>query len=293
MVGCDPGEADGGYVFSGGNTNRDYELLVEAAEGLDHPVRIASTWTPTRPLPPTYTLDPPQDGERQVTVRRSGGTPLIYMAYHMPAGSAPDFAAVEMLSNVFGDTPASGRGVEAAIRPCQNARGVAHYLRDAFQPIGDHLGVFHEVGQWVDYAGDDGLFRKYRIVFIDGRPFAGHMAIADRWDVWYLNAGMSVSASKRREEEAFMRSFDINFARRHEVALTAMADWIGLDYFTVDCAESKNGSLLIFEADNTAIVHNMDPPNIFPYKAPQMRKIFHAFAAMLNRRARPVREKAA
>jgi glycosyltransferase involved in cell wall biosynthesis len=45
------GTTDGGYVFAGGNTNRDYELLVEAAEGLDFPVRIASTWTPCRPLP--------------------------------------------------------------------------------------------------------------------------------------------------------------------------------------------------------------------------------------------------
>jgi hypothetical protein len=183
------------------------------------------------------------------------------------------------------------------VRPRGSHAGAGLAKLDDCAAIGRYLEhrPEHEffISRFVDYAGDDGLFRKYRIVFIDGRPFAGHMAIADRWDVWYLNAGMSVSASKRREEEAFMRSFDIDFARRHEVALTAMADWIGLDYFTVDCAESKNGSLLIFEADNTAIVHNMDPPNIFPYKAPQMRKIFHAFAAMLNRRARPVREKAA
>jgi glutathione synthase/RimK-type ligase-like ATP-grasp enzyme len=144
------------------------------------------------------------------------------------------------------------------------------------------------ISRFVDYSSEDGLFRKYRIVFIDGRPFACHMAIAERWDVGYLNAGMSVSASKRREEEAFIRTFDTGFARRHEVALTAMADWIGLDYFTVDCAETRSGSLLIFEADNTAIVHNMDPPNVFPYKTPQMRKIFHAFAAMLNRRARHI-----
>jgi hypothetical protein len=149
------------------------------------------------------------------------------------------------------------------------------------------------ISRFVDYASDDGLFRKYRIVFVDGRPFACHMAITDRWDVWYLNAGMSASASKRREEAAFMRTFDTGFAWRHEIALTAMADWIGLDYFTVDCAETKSGSLLVFEADNTAIVHNMDPPNVFPYKAPQMRKVFDAFAAMLNRRARSVREKAA
>ena len=60
---------------------------------------------PPRVLPPTYTLDPPQDGERQVTVRRVGGTASIYMAYHMPAGPAPDFAAVEMIASVLGDTP--------------------------------------------------------------------------------------------------------------------------------------------------------------------------------------------
>jgi hypothetical protein len=44
--------------------------------------------------------------------------------------------------------------------------------------------------------------------------------------------------------------------------------------------------LLIFEADNTAVVHDMDPPDIFPYKLPQMRKVFDAFAAMLDHRAR-------
>ncbi len=60
---------------------------------------------PQRTLPATYTLDPPQDGEREITVRRVGGTPLIFMGYHVPAGSAPDFAAVEMIASVLGDTP--------------------------------------------------------------------------------------------------------------------------------------------------------------------------------------------
>ena len=64
-----------------------------------------------------------------------------------------------------------------------------------------------------------------------------------------------------------------------------MADRVGLDYFTVDCAENKSGELLIFEADNTAVVHNMDSPEVFPYKGPQMSKIFDAFAAMLVRHA--------
>jgi hypothetical protein len=149
------------------------------------------------------------------------------------------------------------------------------------------------LSRFVNYANEDGLFRKYRVVFVDGRPYACHMAIADRWDIWYLNAGMSNSAAKRLEEETFMRTFDIGFARRHQTALAAMADRIGLDYFTIDCAENKRGELLIFEADNTAVVHNMDSPDVFPYKPPQMRKIFEAFAAMLQGRARSGREHAA
>jgi hypothetical protein len=119
------------------------------------------------------------------------------------------------------------------------------------------------------------------------------MAIAERWDIWYLNAGMAESAAKRLEEETFMRTFDIGFGRRHHSALIAMADRIGLDYFTVDCAETKDGSLLIFEADNTAVVHNMDSPELFPYKPPQMRKVFEAFSAMLERHAKRLAERAA
>ncbi len=68
---------------------------------------------------------------------------------------------------------------------------------------------------------------------------------------------------------------------------------VGLDYFTIDCAENKLGDLLIFEADNTAVVHNMDSPELFPYKPPQMRRIFEAFAAMLHDRAGQARERAA
>jgi hypothetical protein len=137
------------------------------------------------------------------------------------------------------------------------------------------------------------LFRKYRIVFVGGRPYACHLAIAHCWDIWYLNAGMSQSASKRREEENFMRAFDSEFSRRHECALSAIAARVGLDYFIVDCAEARDGALLVFEADNTAIVHDMDPVDLFPYKQPQMRKIFDAFTAMLNCRATQQQARAA
>lgn len=63
---------------------------------------------PDDPLDRTYTTEPPQDGERTVVLRRVGNTQLIDLAYHVPSGSARDYAAVEMLAYIFGAEP-SGR----------------------------------------------------------------------------------------------------------------------------------------------------------------------------------------
>jgi hypothetical protein len=183
------------------------------------------------------------------------------------------------------------------VRPRGSHAGVGLAKIDNRAAIDRYLAARPEqqffISRFVDYSDDDGLFRKYRVAIVDGRPYACHMAIADRWDIWYLNAGMAFSASKRLEEADFMRDFDDAFAARHQSALAAMIDRVGLDYFTIDCAENDNGELLIFEADNTAVVHNMDSPEQFPYKPAQMRKIFDAFAAMLSRHARVARERAA
>lgn len=141
------------------------------------------------------------------------------------------------------------------------------------------------IAPFVDYSGPDHCFRKYRVAFIDGRPYACHMAIADHWMIHYLNADMRASATKRAEEAAFIAGFDSGFARRHEAALKAIATTLRLDYFAIDCAETRDGALLLFEADIAMIVHAMDPPEIYPYKGPQMRKVFAAFRAMLRRRA--------
>lgn len=176
------------------------------------------------------------------------------------------------------------------VRPRGTHAGVGLAKVDDATMLVDYLAAHEQqeffVARFVDYASGDGLFRKYRLAMVDGKPYACHMAIADRWDIWYLNAYMAFSEEKRAEEESFMRDFDAAFGRRHRAALEEMSRRVGLDYFTIDCAENKNGDLLIFEADNTAVVHNMDSPDVFPYKQPQMRKIFAAFTAMLARHAK-------
>ena len=67
---------------------------------------IASTFgkiaKPTRVIEPTYTLDPTQDGERTVVLRRVGDAPILISLYHLPAGSSPDFAAATLAGLMLG-----------------------------------------------------------------------------------------------------------------------------------------------------------------------------------------------
>jgi hypothetical protein len=137
------------------------------------------------------------------------------------------------------------------------------------------------VARYVNCRGRDGQFRKYRIVLIDQRPYVCHMAISENWVVHYLSAGMVESVEKRAEEEQFFGSFDDGFARRHHDALLTIAKRLELEYVGIDCGETAEGELLIFEVDSGMTVHAMDPVNIFPYKQPQMGKVFKAFRQML------------
>ena len=75
-------------------------------------------------------------------------------------------------------------------------------------------------------------------------------------------------------------------APRHAAAFQALHAAFGLDYVALDCAEDREGRLLVFEADTAMIVHDMDPPDLYPYKAPAMRRLFAAFQALIADRVR-------
>ena len=60
---------------------------------------------PATPLPSTYTEEPPQDGQRQVVLRRVGKVGSVGVVYHIPAGSHPDFPALEILGDVLSSQP--------------------------------------------------------------------------------------------------------------------------------------------------------------------------------------------
>ncbi|HEV3411480.1 MAG TPA: pitrilysin family protein [Puia sp.] len=61
---------------------------------------------PARVLTPPYTVEPPQDGERYVELRRNGDIPFIGMAFHTPAGSDKDYVANDAVIEILTNDPA-------------------------------------------------------------------------------------------------------------------------------------------------------------------------------------------
>lgn len=175
------------------------------------------------------------------------------------------------------------------VRPLDSHAGNDLHKVDTPADLADALATLPGdegfVAPFIDYRSADGQFRKYRVMLIDGKPYIAHGAISSHWMVHYLNAGMADSPEKRAEEAAFMASFDEAFAVRHAVALKAIHDAIGLDYLGIDCAETRDGKLLVFEIDHAMVVHAMDPMDLYPYKQPVMHKLFAAFRAMLFKAA--------
>jgi len=138
--------------------------------------------------------------------------------------------------------------------------------------------------RYVDYRNADGLFRKYRVIMVDGQPYPFHMAISKRWLVHYYNAVIDDPTMMDREEEKFLSSFESVFAPPLRAALVEMARHLKLDFFGVDCAIGPDGRLLLFEVDVGVIVHVMDDPVRHAYKHKYVPRIFGAVRKMIDDR---------
>ena len=121
-------QPDNAMLVVAGNFDQDraLELVADRFGAIPRPDRGEDI------LYSTYTAEPTQDGERSVTLRRVGEVPIAMAMYHVPPGSHPDYAPIDVLSFVLGDTP-SGRLHEALVESgiaTQSGSG-AFQLREA------------------------------------------------------------------------------------------------------------------------------------------------------------------
>jgi hypothetical protein len=137
---------------------------------------------------------------------------------------------------------------------------------------------------FIDYRNDDGFFRKYRVMFVAGQPYACHLAISPRWMIHYYNAAMAEHQWMRDEEARFIANLDSVFTGTLATALAEIAAAIPLEYFGIDCAIARDGRLLLFEADAAMLVHGTDPPDLYPYKRAGFERIQTALTALIEQR---------
>ncbi|MBR8653407.1 insulinase family protein, partial [Achromobacter sp. Marseille-Q0513] len=105
---------------------------------------------PERALPREYTVEPVQDGERSVTLRRTGGTPLVAAMYHIPAAGSADFVPLDLAATILADTP-SGRLYHALV-PTKMASGVFGFTMEQLDPGLAMFGAQLSPGKNMDAA---------------------------------------------------------------------------------------------------------------------------------------------
>jgi zinc protease len=87
---------------------------------------------PQRKLQTTWTEEPPQDGERTVTLRRVGDVSAVGVAYHIPAAAHEDSAAMQVLANILSTQP-SGRLYKALVET-KKATSASAFARPSHDP---------------------------------------------------------------------------------------------------------------------------------------------------------------
>ncbi len=138
------------------------------------------------------------------------------------------------------------------------------------------------VAPFIDYRSPDGYFRKYRIIFVGGVPYAHHLAISDRWMIHYYNALNEREAWIRDEEARFLGDVFTAFDGPRRGVLEELAARVALDYFGIDCGIMPDGRVLFFEVDAAMIVHLGDPPELYPYKRRYVPRIPEALERLIR-----------
>jgi hypothetical protein len=133
---------------------------------------------------------------------------------------------------------------------------------------------------FVDFAGADGLYRKYRVAMIGGQPILNSLVTGADWNV---HASSRVwNDATIAEERAAVDGFAEGLGARFAQQLDEIHRRLGLDYFGIDFAMAPDGSMLIFEAN--AVMDMMGPATLEPdIWAESQRAIKAALLAVLDR----------
>ena len=139
--------------------------------------------------------------------------------------------------------------------------------------------------EYLDARGPDGMARKYRVMFIDGKLYPLHLAVSSDWKVHYFSADMARNAAFREEEQRFLLDMPAALGPRAMRALERVHAALGLEYGGIDFALAPDGALLLFEANATMALVPPVPGEIWDYRRAAIDIALQAARGMLESHA--------
>ena len=136
----------------------------------------------------------------------------------------------------------------------------------------------------LDASDGRGMFRKYRVMFIEGKLYPLHLAISRNWKVHYFTADMAGCAENRACDAAFLNDIRI-IGGKAVAALEAIPAALGLDYGGIDFAVSGDGDILFCEANATMVVYPPVRDPKWDYRRQAVDAVLNAVHSMLAQRA--------
>lgn len=137
----------------------------------------------------------------------------------------------------------------------------------------------------LDARDGRGMYRKLRVMMVDGRLYPLHLAISNDWKVHYFRASMADSADNRDVDRDFLNDMESSIGDRAVAALERISATLGLDYGGIDFAVNAQGDVLLFEANATMVMAPLGPDEKWDYRRPAFDAVFAAVRSMIMDRS--------
>jgi len=131
--------------------------------------------------------------------------------------------------------------------------------------------------QFVEYA-EDGLYKKYRLIVVDGKIFLRHVKISSGWMVHHKS---QIDNPEELQKISAKRFFDNKEAIQKVVK--EIYNRLKLDYFGIDCYIDEKMNLLVFEINGSMGVFLQAKGDIFSKNVDEIRQ---AVIQMIDSRIR-------
>ena len=154
-------------------------------------------------------------------------------------------------------------------------------LKSAAEELpGDSLLVI----QYLDSRSADQLFRKFRVMSIDGALYPIHLAISRQWKVHYFSSDMGENEGYRKEEMIFLSDFTAYLGAAVISILGKIASSLRLDYCGIDFGIAPNGEVILYEANSTMVINPPANEKCWDYKRKSIDNALRATKKMFSDR---------